>query len=377
MKRKGLLKLIIGVSLVAVLAISIPLMSSCTSPAPTPEPTPTPTPTPEPTPEPTPTPEPPPAETFTLLYHCPFPPDVYVSDVEQAYLDEVERLTDGRVTFDRLFGGVLGFIDKQPENMQGRVIDIGQISYVYSPGLYKMGTVSTLPCIEDDPAVWVHATHELSQTEPAVMAEFEALNQKYLFTFALEPMEIMTHEPAYTNEDLEGLVIRAHGGSALAFDKIGWIGKSVPWDELPVVAEMGGVDASCHPVPVTGRDAGLCDVFKYYLHPFPVYQFHFAMVMNMDAWNELPPDIQQIMEAAAEDAVDVGLDLLDVALVEGVQDCADAGVITIDWPIEEMDEFRALAGEPVWADWVIEMEAQGLPAQEVLDTFQLDLAEFR
>ena len=39
MKRKGLLKFIIGFSLVAVLAISIPLMSGCTGPAPAPEPT--------------------------------------------------------------------------------------------------------------------------------------------------------------------------------------------------------------------------------------------------------------------------------------------------------------------------------------------------
>jgi len=44
MKKNRLLKLIASVILVAVLAISIPLMSGCAAPAPTPEPTPTPAP---------------------------------------------------------------------------------------------------------------------------------------------------------------------------------------------------------------------------------------------------------------------------------------------------------------------------------------------
>lgn len=51
MKRKELLKLIVGFGLVVVLAVSIPLMSGCAAPGPAPTPTPEPTPTPTPTPE--------------------------------------------------------------------------------------------------------------------------------------------------------------------------------------------------------------------------------------------------------------------------------------------------------------------------------------
>jgi len=47
-KRKNLLKLIVGASLAVVLVISVPLMSGCAAPAPTPTPEPTPTPTPGP-----------------------------------------------------------------------------------------------------------------------------------------------------------------------------------------------------------------------------------------------------------------------------------------------------------------------------------------
>jgi len=319
---------------------------------------------------------PPAEEVFTFLFHCPFPPDVYISNVEDAYLDRVEEATEGRVTFERIYGGVLGYIDKQPENLQGRVIDIGQISYVYSPGLYPLGTVTTLPTIEDNSRVWAHAAHELVKTTPEVMAEYTALNQKYLFTYALEPMEMMSQEPCYTLEDFEGLVLRAHGGAALAFAKIGWIGSSVPWDEYPAVAAMGGVDGGCHPVPVVGRDAGLCGVFKYWETPFPVYQFHFAFAMNMDAWNELDSDLQEIMLDIADEMPDVGMDMLDAEIDKGTQDCIDSGVTIIPWPPEELERFRELAGEPVWVDWVAEQEAAGRPGGEVLEAFQAILATY-
>ena len=95
--------------------------------------------------------------------------------MEVWWLDEVEKRTEGRVTFDRIFGGTLGDLGSQPENLQARVFDLGQISYVYSPGLFPLGTVTTLPAIEDNGHVWGRATHELAQT-PLLEAEFTALN---------------------------------------------------------------------------------------------------------------------------------------------------------------------------------------------------------
>ena len=190
-------------------------------------------------------------------------------------------------------------------------------------------------------------------------------------------MEIAAHVPIYTLEDFEGLRIRVHGGSALAADKLGWTGVSVPWEELAVAGAEGVVDAGCFPVPVTGRDAGLHNVFKYYMTPFPVYQFHFATAMNMDAWNEIPAGDQVIMLEAADDAVEAALVYIDGKVAEGLIDLEEAGVVTIDWPASEMERFRELAGEPVWADWVVDRVDEGLLGQEALDAFQEILIKHR
>lgn len=240
-----------------------------------------------------------------------------------------------------------------------------------------------MPGLEDDSHVWEYAVHELSKTDPNIIAEYTTLNSKYLFVWALEPMEIASHVPINKLEDFCGLRIRTHGGSTYAFDALSEaLGctiapTTIEWGELPVAGAEHVIDAGCFPVPVTGRDAGLHTVFPYYITPFPVYQFHFATAINLDAFNELPSDLQDIMLECADEAVQDGLDYLDSKIAGGLQDLADVGVITIDWPAEEMQRFRDLACTPVWGEWVADEEAAGLPAQEVFDNFNAILATYR
>ena len=292
-------------------------------------------------------------------------------------MDKVEQRTGGRVKFERIFGGSLSNLENQSVSIKDGVFDVGQVSYVYNVGLYPLGTVTTLPAIEDDTAVWAYATHEMSTTVPELQAEYAAMNQKYLFTWALEPMEFYSYVKLQKLEDFQGLKIRVHGGSALAAEKLGWIGVSVPWEEIAVASANRVIDVACVPVPVTGRDAGLHTIFPYYITPFPVYQFHFSTVMNLDAWNKIPADLQAIILEVSDEAVQDALDYLDREMAKGIQDLKDAGVEWVDWPATEMERFRTLAGAPVWADWVADRYAQGLPGQKILDAFQALLAKYR
>ena len=309
------------------------------------------------------------AAEVTILYHCPWPPGIILSNNEINWMDKVEERTGGRVKFERIFGGTLSNLENQAVSIKDGVFDCGQTSYVYNPGLYPLGTVTTLPTIEDDTAVWAHATHEMIETTPELQAEFAALNQHYLFTWALEPMEMYSFVKVQTLEDFQGLKIRVHGGAALAAAKLGWIGVSVPWEEIAVASANHVIDAACVPCPITGRDAGLHTIYPYYVTPFPIYQFHFATVMNINKWNSIPADLQAIITECSAEAVDDALAYLDRELEKGYQDLRDAGVEWIDWPAAEMDKFRAQAGEPCWVDWVVQMNEQGLPGQKILDRF--------
>lgn len=291
-------------------------------------------------------------------------------------MDQVEERTGGRVQFERIYGGTLSNLENQAVSIKDAVFDVGQISYVYNVGLYPLGTVTTLPFIEGDTRVWAHATHELISTNPDVQAEYTALDQHYLFVWALEPMEFYSYEKLTSLDDFQGIKIRVHGGSALVAEKLGWTGVTVPWEEIAVASANRVVDAACVPVPITGRDAGLHTIYPYYIK-FPVYQFHFSTVINKDKWDQIPPDLQQIITECADDAVDAALDYLDEKIAGGLQDLADAGVETVDFPASERATAKELAGSPVWADWVAARNGEGLPGQEVLDAFQALLEQYR
>jgi len=312
----------------------------------------------------------------TIVYHCPWPPGIILSDNEGAYMDKVEQRSGGRIQFQRIYGGSLSNLENQAVSIKDGVFDMGQTSYVYNPGLYPLGTVTTLPFIEPDTKVWAYATHEMETTDQDLIGEFTSLNQHYLFTWALEPMEFVSYVKIQKLEDFQGLKIRVHGGSALVADKLGWIGVSVPWEEIAVACANRVVDVACVPVPVTGRDAGLHNIMPYYIQ-FPVYQFHFSTVMNLQKWNTIPADLQAIMTECGNEAIQDALDYLNMKIEEGYQDLRGAGVEFVEFPAAEQAKALELAGPPVWADWVADRNNEGLPGQRTLDKFNELCAKYR
>ena len=107
----------------------------------------------------------------------------------------------------------------------------------------------------------------------------------------------------------------------------------------------------------------------------PSFTVYFTQAMNWDTWNSLPSDVQdQFMtvggedgsrfwgrtmfdtsEAAARDAI-----LADPELAAEIQEYV--------LPQDELDRWVDIAGQPIWDDWVTEMEDAGFDeAQEILD----------
>ena len=79
----------------------------------------------------------------------------------RGWMDEVEKRTNGKVKFTRVFGGSLGKLTAQPENIKVGAFDVGNISVVYNPGLYALSNVVSLPFMSTDALVHAKAAHEL------------------------------------------------------------------------------------------------------------------------------------------------------------------------------------------------------------------------
>lgn len=106
-----------------------------------------------------------------------------------------------------------------------------------------------------------------------------------------------------TVEDLQGLKFRIAGLGGEVMRRLGAVPVSMPPGEIMQSLTSGAIDAAEWIGPWNDRAFGLYKVAKYYYVP----AFHepgpgLEVIVNKEAWAELTPDLQAIIEAAASAA---------------------------------------------------------------------------
>ena len=303
-KKRGILKLAIGISLIAVLAVSIPLVSSCTGPSPTPEPTPTPGPSPTPEPEPTPTPEPADeGQTWHLRGISPQGASIVQRDSIQNYCDIVTEMSGGRVTFDWYAGGDLMPSEEEIPAIQAGTNDMLQ----WYP---LMGTATELRTIEcgapfaTKNAVEFRVLIHHRGLKELFADSYADLGLVYLGSSLHDPLEICSSKPAYSLEDMAGQRIQLLAEHAYPFEQVGVSCMPTPPSDVFLAIQTGTLDG----VGWSGADEmvqfGYNEVAPYLWDPPFVDVCNVAYLINPDVWETMPADIQAILK--------YGLDHLDI-----------------------------------------------------------------
>ena len=101
-------------------------------------------------------------------------------------------------------------------------------------------------------------------------------------------------------EDLEGLKMRIPGLAGDVWKRAGGTSVSIAGGELFTSLQRGAIDATEWVGPYNDLALGLHTIADYYY--YPGWHEPGAMleaIVNMDAWNSLPPDLQAILQSAA------------------------------------------------------------------------------
>lgn len=313
------------------------------------------------------------AQTITLKFHDSFPPSA-LNLSARWWMGEVEKRTNGKVKFDRIFGGALGALTEQPMAIRAKSFDLGQTGVVYNPGLYPRGTLLVLPFLSDDMLVHAKAAHEFLRS-PALEPEYTALNQKFMFNSLWTAISMMSYTPIKTIDDMRKVRIRAHGGSADALKVLGITTYPIPWSELPAAAERRVVDAAIIGAPVDAYEAGFGQIFAYWM-PFSWFYFPLQLVMNLDTWKKLPPDVQKVMEDLNAMMPAKVHELRQPQEKEAERKLVEGGLVKVV-QFEELDKLKAATTKPVWDKWVADRKAQGIDGQALLDEFLRLVEKYR
>lgn len=282
-----------------------------------------------------------------------------------AWIEEVEKATNGRVKVTNYPGGTL----LGPSDIYGGVVtgiaEAGNTVFSYTPGRFPTIRGFELGGIEYETAkAGSYAVREA--IEQLNFDEFKDV--KVLLTYNTGPGHLITKTPVTSLEELRGMEIRVSGQTVTTMEALGAIPVAMPMNEAYEALSRGIVQGIVAPVEAL-EGFKLAEVTDYItIAPF-LYSSNFIVAMNLDVWNSLPSDIQEIIDEVNDKIfADVASGFFDMLNESGYKFATEEhGLEVLTLTDAERDRWIQQL-QPIIQDYVKEVEQLGLDGQKVIDT---------
>jgi TRAP-type mannitol/chloroaromatic compound transport system substrate-binding protein len=152
--------------------------------------------------------------------------------------------------------------------------------------------------------------------------------------------------PIQSVNDLKGLRIRAAGFLGQVYSKLGAVPQQIAGGDVYTALERGTLDAVEWVGPYDDEKLGFHKVAKHYYAPGVLeLGASLTVLVNRDAWNELPVPYRAALESACSDA---SIDLLakyDARNIQALKRLSASGVKVSFWPNEVMKAMQQATDE--------------------------------
>ena len=299
----------------------------------------------------------------------------------RAFTEHVEKLaelvsakTNGEFTLSISYGG----LSKNKENLDGISIgafEMAQFCAGYHRDKNPTITVLELPFLgvsnlEEEVKV-SHAVYD----HPAVQKDLARWNAKLLMTSPMPQYNIVgTGEPRDQLAEFDGMRVRATGGLGKAFSAVGAVPTSVTATEAYQAMESGVVDtvAFAQHAHLAFRTIDIAEWWTENLNPGTV---NCPVVVNTDAYAALSDEHRAALDSSVDEAIAHYLDNYAKLIEKWEGILAEKNVKKVQIDQAEIDAFKQKAADPIREQWIKDMEAQGLPGQELYDLVQTTLGK--
>ena len=309
--------------------------------------------------------------------------NVSVWGKRRAFTEHVEKIaelvsekTGGEFTMNVSYGG----LSKNRENLDGISIgafEMAQFCAGYHRDKNRVITVLELPFLGVSNLTEEVAVSNAVYSHPAAIEEMAQWNAKLLMTSPMPQYNIVgTGEPRDELADFEGMRVRATGGLGKAFEAVGGVPTSVTATEAYQAMESGVVDtvAFAQHAHLSFGTINQADWWTANLNPGTV---NCPVVVNIDAYESLSDEHRAALDSSVDEAIAHYLDNYAELLARWDSVLAEKGVQKVEISDDVIAEFRAKAADPIRDAWIKDMEAQGLPGQELYDLVITTLEQAR
>jgi len=278
-------------------------------------------------------------------------------------LDALKEKSGERLTYAIFDGEALGSGPEHYDIVADGRSDMGYATLTWTPGRFPLSDVLSLPasieCKETSTEIG-NAVYDR-----ALRGEFSGVE-----VIELNPCinsHLWTARPVCTLEDVVDLRIRSPGGlQTRCIEAIGAEPVFMPLEDVLSAMENGSIDGivTC---PSMVQSFGLNEVADHCtLVTFGCVGE--GLFMNLDAWERTPEDLRMIIEEVCQNPYRTTGGMTRETYEEIMADLNESGVVFYIPPPEEAERWHA-AFQNVTREWVIDLEARGLPARETVEIF--------
>ncbi len=267
------------------------------------------------------------------------------------FVERVNKKAKGRLKIDLLGGPEVVAPFDQPVALKSGAIDM----LAYIPHGYLKSII---------PEAEAKGLSELAEWEERKTGAFELwseifakkANAKYLGRFHnLSPFLLYCNKKIDKIEDFRGMKIRCMSLYMPFIKALGAAPVTTPPTEIYTSLERGTVDGTMW--PTHGMISwGFHEVLKYAVEP-GVFQIEPATLMNLDKWNKIPKDLQELVIEEMKDMEYIGS--MHGFMIAMKEDAVrkKAGMKYIQLPPGDAEKYRKIAYEKTW-EYVIASSPQ-------------------
>ena len=304
----------------------------------------------------------------TLNLGHPFPAQhpIQVNALEP-YAAAVNEATNGAVTIEFQPGGALAAAPATFENTVAGGQDMGWALQGYHAGVFPVTEIVEQPFQFSSAVQATQTLWDLYDQFPALQDDYSDVQLLGLWTHDIG--DIWTSDTqVQTIEDMEGLTLRFPTGMmSQTMEAMGASTVGMPAPEIFDSLSTGVIDGLS--IAVSGLESFQLYPELQYGTQCNCYVAAQYLAMNLDTWNTLTPDAQQVMLDLGREHSMLAAEVYDQAYQTVFQKALDEGIEIYELPADELERWHEI-GQSVTDEWIAEREADGVPAQDMYDAMQ-------
>ena len=314
------------------------------------------------------------SEVTELRFSSFMPPFAPQMNVYKEWAKKIEDATNGSIKITFYAAGTLIPPQDVISGVQSGLADIADATLSDQADIFPLTPTIQLPFMplgdaESGYDIWM----KLIDKFPEMNSEYKDF--KILFRTTTGSYALHTSKgPVRVPEDLKGVKIYATGGLADVMGKIGAAPMSMTAQDWVMSLERGLLE---------GMWMNFQGVYEMKCHEFLPYHTIFPsgvslgmalVIMNLDSWNKLPPDVQKVFDDLSLWATERVRQVAEMEAYESAITAMEkAGQTIVRLTPEEEKLWRDVA-MPVIEEYLAKVEKRGLPARAVYEE-ALRLAE--